>query len=464
MFPSLFTLLLAAAGLFHPADDERSRFLLLRNKALAESSQRHLEYGVRLRRQGLCVQAAEQVVRAVETANGENAGARTVLGSMRDLNDKIWRRRLPKPSRSALDAYAREAHKLDVADENALLEAALWAYKAQIFEEAHAEYLEILERRGEPLEFTSSGSITLGGGTLPEKESERIRGEAISINDRLYVRDRFLAAVPQLKTLFEERDSRLCVRSTRSLEEARTIHALVLQLLPVLEEELGARPTRGLMLVLLDDAASYESYLDAAHMPENKPAFGFADKLSGMAIVCTAKTGAQDLVGVCLHEMAHEYHYSVSRATMPSWYDEGLAESYGGQGVVRVQDGKLAFDGVMPPARLSPLRAPKLAFGLRELLETRAVTLLAQPGDRAHAYYAECWAFVRFLRSGAGDEVASRFEQWENTCRGALVDAQILGLESTSGKAPSASDLFLKSFGRDLPKLEEAFSAWLAKL
>lgn len=464
MLPALLPLALATA-LLAPVDDDRSRFLLQRSKAQAEAGQRHLEFGVQLRKEGLCLQAAEQFVRAVEVAEGQNPGALTVLHLMQNLDDDFWRRRIAHPKAARLDAYAREAHKLDVADEKGLLEAAGWAWSHRLWEDAHAEYTGLLARRGEPLEFSKSGCIVLESGTLPEKESQRVREEAVSINERLYVRDRFLAALPQLKALYEQRDAALCVRSTRSLEEAQRVHALVRQLLPALEQDTGARPTKTLMLALLDDVALYDAYLDAVKMPEHKAALGFADQLSNVAIVCSGKARPEELDAVCLHETTHAYHFAVSRSTLPSWYCEGLAETFGADGAFRSEDGKLVFGGVLPAARLDLLRVEKLGFGLRELLEQRAVTLLGSgDGKRARAFYTECWALVRFLRSGAGEDVARRFAQWETTCRGALVDAVIVGMESRDSKPATASDLFLKSFGRDLPKLEDAFFAWLAKL
>jgi hypothetical protein len=463
MIQALLPLALAAAALA-PGDDDRSRFLALRTRALAEAGQRHLELGVDLRREGLCVQAAEQIVRAVEVSGGQNQGALMVLRLMQNLDDGFWKKKLLRPGRARLDSYEHEAHRLDVADEKQRLEAALWAWTHRLWEDAHAEYVDILTRRGEPLEFTKSGCVTLEAGTLPEKESQRIREEAVAINDKLYIRDRFLAALPQLKELFEQRDALLCVRSTRSLDEARSVHALALQLLPVLEADLGARPGRPLMLVLLGDVALYEAYLDAVKMPEHKAAFGFADQLSGIAVVCTAKTAGGDGNGTCLHELTHLYHFAISRSSMPSWYSEGLAECYGGPGVFSLVEGKLDFGGSLPAARLDTLRAAKLPFGLRELLEGNATRLLGSDPERAHAFYAESWAFVRFLRSGAGEDVARRFAQWETTCRGALVDAVIAGLPAERDKPLTSSDLFLKAFGRDLPKLEDAFCAWLKKL
>ncbi len=465
MLASLAPALLALTALATPTpDDDRSRLALLRTKALVEAGQRHLEYGVQLRKEGLCVQAAEQIVRAVEVSGGQNPGALTVLHLMQDLEDRFWKRNNPRPGASKLDTYAREAKKLELTDQRERLEVASWAWTHQLWEDAHTEYVDILRRRGEALDFDKSGCIVLEAGRLPEKESQRVREEAVTINERLYLRDAFLLLMPEIKTVFEARSERLCVRSTRDLAEAQRISALIGALLPILENDLCARPTQRLTLVLLDQAELYDTYLDRARMPENKAATGFADKLKGLAIVCTGKATDEVQLAVCLHEMTHLFTYSISRATMPSWYDEGLAESYGGQGVFEWKDGKLSVGGLMPAARLDLLRHQNLQLKLRDLLATRAISALAQDELKGRAFYTQAWAFVRFLRTGAGDDIARRFAEWETMCKGALVDAVVLGAGPDRDKPPGASDLFLKSFGKDLPRLEDAFTAWLAKL
>ena len=445
-------------------DDDRSRLALLADKALAEAGQRHLEYGVELRKQGLCVQAAEQIVRAVEVSAGRNPGALTVLHLMQDLEDRFWRRSLAKPGSARLDAYASEARKLDRADQRALHEVASWAWTHQLWEEAHRQWLEILRRRGEALEFDRSGCVLIESGKLPEKESQRLREEAVTINEHLYLRDGFLAEMPEIRTLWEVCDERLCVRSTRERPEAERVAALLRALLPVLEQDLGARPSQRLVLVLLDSVELYDTYLDRARMPENKAALGFADKLRGFALICTAKTVNESMLqSIALHEMTHLFHYAISRAGMPSWYDEGLAESYGGQGVFEWKDGQLTLGGKPPPARLELLRREHLGLKLREFLSTRAVAALAQGEAQGRAFYTQAWAFLRFLRTGAGEDVARRLAQWETLCKGALVDAVIAGAGTARPeRAPDANELFLKSFGKDLSKLEQAFAAWLA--
>lgn len=463
MFAALGSCLIALAALLGAADDERSRLALLRDKALAEAGQRHLEYGVELRKQGLCVQAAEQIVRAVEVSEGKNPGAMTVLHLMQDLEDRFWKRTLPKPGSARLDAYASEARKLERADERALHEVAAWAWTHQLWDDAHQLWLALLRRGGEPLELDKSGCVLIGGAKLPEKESQRLRDESVTINERLYLRDEFLARMPEIKTLWEVRDERLCVRSTRERPEAERVAELVRALLPVLEQDLGARPSRCLVLVLLDSVELYDSYLDRARMPENKAALGFADKLRGFALICTAKTVHEPMLqAIALHEMTHLYHYSISRAGMPSWYDEGLAESYGGQGAFEWKDGRLALLGKLPADRLDLLRREHLGLKLRELLAARAVEALARGETQGRAFYTQAWAFVRFLRTGAGDEVARRFAEWETLCKGALVDAVVLGAGPDRDKPPGASELFLARFGKDLPRLEAGFEAWLA--
>jgi hypothetical protein len=60
---------------------------------------------------------------------------------------------------------------------------------------------------------TLNGMIYAIGGQQLQDTASVFKGDVYSA----LVRDRFLSALPQLKSLFEVRESGLCVRSTRSL-------------------------------------------------------------------------------------------------------------------------------------------------------------------------------------------------------------------------------------------------------
>lgn len=458
--------LLAVSGVAVAAQskDSREEFQRKRDAWCIEAGQRHLEYGLELRKQGLPTQAAEQIALAVEVSEQKNPGAGIVLGMMQSLDDKFWKKNMPKPTSAKIDAYVKAAKKLVVEDDKADLQLASWALQRKLADEADAEYRTLLRRRDAQLAFDEKGRIVLDAGTIPEGAAQRIRSEAIEINGALYVRDTFLTLLPELKTIYEKSSPELRVRSTRSLAEAEEMHALVVQLLPVLERDLGARPARCLPLVLLGERPVYEKWLDAVHLSAHKVVEGIASRLDAVAVVCTQKLEGDALRGCALHEMTHLYHDFVCAAVMPSWYAEGLADTFGGPGAWRTSEGRLETERVLDKPLLDALRAEGGSLAVRDLLQTKGIDLWSKDTNAARRFYTESWAFLRFLRTGAGSETSERLGQWESMCRGAMLGADFSGKHGDVDPSRAANDLFLKMFGKDLPKLEDGFDAWLKKL
>jgi hypothetical protein len=239
-----------------------------RTRVLALAGQRHLEYGLELRRKGLTTQAAAQIVLAVEVAQGRNPGAEVVLGVMRTYQDAFWKRKIEKPSDEKLAAYAARARKLRQEDHEACLELVEWALRADLEEQAYEELRALLLALDEPLAFDARGRLLVLGDALGAEPSERVRAGAIEINGRPYVRDAFLRRVPEVARIFEKSSPELRVRSTRSLEEAENLHAAAAQLLPILRADLGAAPDRRLQLVVLGERKHYHSFLEQGAGPE----------------------------------------------------------------------------------------------------------------------------------------------------------------------------------------------------
>src|SRR5262245_51984230 len=134
--------------------EERTRMLLY-------SGQRHLEYGLELRKRGLTTQAAAQIVMAVEASQGRNSGATFVLRLMRTYEDEFWKRKIEKPSRDKLEAYDKRAAKLRKEDHEAWLELVRWAQRADLDEQAYEELRELLLALDEPLDFDARGRLVV---------------------------------------------------------------------------------------------------------------------------------------------------------------------------------------------------------------------------------------------------------------------------------------------------------------
>jgi len=459
---SLFALalILAAPLLQGRREDAIADFKKERMRVLLLSGQRHLEYGLELRKKGLTLQAAAQIQMAVEASQGRNPAAELVLNLMRAYEDEFWKRKIEKPTRERLEAYESRAQKLREEDREAHLDLVKWAVRADIEEQAYDELRELLLEIDEPLVFDERERLVVMGKPLAGAVAERVKAGAIEINGQPYVRDAFLRRVPEVTRIYEKSSPELRVRSTRSLADAEELHAAASQLLPILRDDLGAVPERRLQLCVLGERKHFNAYLDMSGLSAHKAADGFADRVNGTAFLCPEGSTEDYVLGLALHELAHLYQYSVSPAVLPSWYLEGCAESYGGAGTFRWDGKALLVRGTMAPARLEELRAGVLP--LAELLDGEALAMLSSDKLTARRFYCESWAFLRYLEQGAGPEIAARFQRWRTLCFGSAAGAQFDKPYETDASA--SRKLFRDIFAKDLPTLEEGFGAWLNAL
>jgi len=144
---------------------------------------------------------------------------------------------------------------------------------------------------------------------------------------------------------------------------------------------------------------------------------------------------------------------------MPSWYAEGFAEYFAGQGTMQWDGTTLLTRGRMADHRIASLANPADRFTLNALLSADALSLFAEDSDKALRFYVQSWAFMRFMRLEADKQVRQKFLQWEAQCHGGALGAE-LGNTWASNSAP-AMDLFYRKFGEDLELLDIEFQNWL---
>ncbi len=437
-------------------------FSARKQKVLAVCGQRHLEYGLDLRKKGLATQAAAQIVLAAEVAEGNNYGASYVLSLMRSFDDAFWKKKIEKPGEKKIEAYEKKARQMREEDLLDRLEFARWAWQEDLLEAALDEFKTLLRERDEPLEFDAKGALVLGKGSIPAAAATRIMAEAITINGKPYVRDAFLEKIPELTTIFEACSEGLRVRATTSEADALAIHALAEQLLPELAADFGSAPDRRLQLVLFGERKLYDTYLVAAELLAHRAADGLADNSSFVAIVCMEGKDEQTRQAIALHELTHLAQFAVSPAVLPSWYVEGFAELYGGEGTFTWDGKDLTTRGELAHRRIESLRGEGKLLPLKDLLDGEALSILSLDAEEGHRFYAQAWAFVAFLRTGADPGISARFAQWEQQCLGSAIGAD---LAQKNGRDRSASrELFQSMFADDLDRLEVEFEAWLAHL
>jgi hypothetical protein len=451
---------LVALGAPDRLEVAREEFKAAKRKVLIEAGNRHAKLGTKLRDAGLVQQATREFVEAVEVSEGENAWAKKILDLMQRFDERFWKTVNKKPSKQMLASYDKWAKEVEQDVLKDRLRLAKDAAKKGLVEEAYGEYVAVVRGTDEPLRFDAEGRVTVEGGSIPAEVSKRMKDEAISVNDALWLRDEFLARIPAVRAIFEAETATVRVRSMKSLEQAKSLVGISDALIPYLEEDLGGRPTKKLNVFVFADRKTYETYLDAAKLESFKAATGMADCGTFTTLVLSEGLGDETIEGVTLHEMSHVYQFGVTRAILPSWYCEGFAETWGGDGTFTWDGKTLRAGGKMAAFRLDPVKSREGFLPLSELLGGDALDLINKDKTKAMRFYAQSWALRTFLRGPAGKETAANFERWETFCRGASLGAEA-GKPFSRNTGPAAEH-FRRMVAPDLAALEKPFQEWLA--
>ena len=456
---ALLLLALPAAG----QTDDELRFLYQRQKALclAECAERHYEIGKWAWENGLRAESSVRLLYSAEISDDRYKPTNRALAKMRDL-DEGWDEVEPR-SRTTLRTYGKKVAQALVRDERAHFELAKWCRMKKLEDEALDAYRRVVERTGDALEPDRKGELKLAGGRIPAEYVERLLAESIEIDGHRYLRDEGLARIPSIESIAEVTEEGLRVRGTLTREELADALALGRALLALLADELGARPTERLDLLLFAQRAEYEAWLDGVGLGAHRQTAGFADWKERAAAVCAEGLDESARDALVLHELTHLFQYATSRGVVPDWYSEGLAERFGGQGTFTWDGEMLAVGGVLAEQRLAYLREREERFSLRELLDVDMLSLWSA-GDRAavRRAYAQAWALVRWFEEAADKELALRFDRWQAMCSGAALGAEIG--DPRSRNAVPARELFFELFGEELDRIEAEYTAYLDEL
>ncbi len=439
----------------------KAQFPGRKRKVLIEAGHRHLKLGVWCRDKGLNSQATMEFMLAVEVSEHRHPGAQKVLSIMRGYGEAFWKKRRKSFPKSLLDNYEKRVVKVVQKNAKERLGLAQWAFEFRL-EEGEQEYRALVALHDGPLEFDKKERIKISGGTVPKELSKAIREEAVKINERLWLRDDFLSKIPDVEAIQEVENERIRVRTTGSLDQAQQVLDACTALLPVLAKDTGGRPSERLNVFLFAKSGAYSSYLEASGMTEFESAKGFALSSSRTACLNAFDMSDEDVRALALHELTHLFMFGITRTRMPDWYSEGFAETYGGQGCHRMEAGEYEFHQVMAPHRLAKLRAGENVMPLKDLLTGDALALRSKSGG-ALDFYAQSWAFLRFLRTGAGKDVREKLEHWEAVCRGKALGA-VLGKTTENANVQPAQALFLELFESQLDELEADFLIFLKDL
>lgn len=439
----------------------RKKYEAAVRKNTFEIGKAHIELGLWARDAGLPVQSTAEFLRAEELAGDEMPIAGKIVAIMRAYGDKFWKS-VQKHPVALLRTYESKADKIEADGLKDRLRLAKDAASWGLEEESFAEYLAAVRLVDAPLAFDAKEQLILPTGLLEPAISARIKAAAISINEKLYVRDEVLALVPEMKEISEADGPRVRVRTQGGAKEAEDVLAIVTALLPALEADLDGRPTRKMQIFVFKEKKQYLTFLKATKQERYEVATGLADGATNTALVNAEGLSPDTVRRVAMHEVAHLFMYGVTPAVMPSWYAEGFADTYGGTGTFTWDGKALVAGGPLEKSLVASVQGDDGFLPLAELTAGDALALLSKDRPRATRFYVESWAFLRFLRTAAPADLRDRFRLFELACRGGAVGAKA-GKARERDTAPGR-EAFAKAFGADLPALEKAFRGWLATL
>lgn len=390
----------------------------------------------------------------------EFSGLERFVALLRDFDNPVWKRTRWKSPRTGVDAgFRRRKESYDQAYAQALLRIgtrhARETRDPELGERARLHFVEALEIVGGPYEVDASGRILAGrAGAIPEDSSKRLLAEdLVLINGRRWLRDSMLRRLADVSSLHEARTERCLVRTVTTQDEAKRLLDLLEQAYPAFAKALGERrTTRPLGLFVFADRAGYEEWCEASGHAAQAKAAGFANSGEGFAVTFQQPRIEETAV----HEAAHLYHFDVYSSAMPSWYEEGIAESFGDAHSMRILDGKLVT-GLRPTkGALAPLlRDGRLVIALDDLLHGDATARINADDGSAAAFYLAAWALHAYLSTTSDPRFARRFDDWESFALGSRW--------SRGANQESAEQLFDRLFEPVMGALESAFTDWVAE-
>jgi hypothetical protein len=166
---------------------------------------------------------------------------------------------------------------------------------------------------------------------------------------------------------------------------------------------------------------------------------------------------------VAAHEGWHQFVARNFKGRLPPFLEEGLATTFEG---VEFQNDLPRWNPSLNPLRAQALRRTideKHLWPTEQLIRMHAGEVVNQSGEKIEAFYAQCWAFAKFLREGDGGKHAAALRQWlQETADGTVYDPSRshtrVGLPWNPGAVKPMLEHYL---GMELPEIDAAYQAYM---
>jgi len=178
--------------------------------------------------------------------------------------------------------------------------------------------------------------------------------------------------------------------------------------------------------------------------------------------------GVQSTASVTSHEGWHQFLARHFVGRLPPFLEEGLACTF---------EGVSWDDASSLPCwntSLNRIRADELrnalennqCWPLEKLITMHAGQVVNQPGEKVEAFYAQCWAFARFMRDADNGRYRPALERWiaETAC-GTCYDPTHSHTRVGLPWNPAGIHLMLEHYlGMPLPEIQEEYTAYMNKI
>lgn len=439
----------------------RAQYQKLRLKLGAESAERHLSLANSLEDKWIYIQALDQFRLAAELAEGSMKWRTSkAYQAMRNLGPALIESNYRYPTKEERIRYRSKAGLLHRKDRKGWKKLADYAaaHSKELLEEALKDYGKLIKDTGDVLAFDKKGRILLPEGAIPKHISDRLgKSEGTTaVNESRFLRNEFFKCIPGVHQVYmrESKNVRIYCKEERDesfewLDLGDALHSR-------LKKDFGDSPGQPLSLFVFVDRTTYEAYCRASGNGHYAKLNGFTNLVQRFSMICLEGKGGgelarEDVHALLLHELVHLFHYGTAQIRMPCWFEEGLAESYGGRRAFEWKGGKLKITGDLDRERLGQFLKPGVLMEMDAFLNMDMQRLLAGGADKVLLFYAQSRIFLDYLRNGSGAKTARRFRQWEETCYCRNLDRK------------GAEDYFHDKFVVSLEKLEKDFGDYLKK-
>jgi hypothetical protein len=170
---------------------------------------------------------------------------------------------------------------------------------------------------------------------------------------------------------------------------------------------------------------------------------------------------------VAAHEGWHQFVARNFKGRLPPFLEEGLATTFEG---VDFKDGLPRWNTAINPLRAQALRRAldeKVnLWPTEQLIRLHAGEVVKHSGEQIEAFYAQCWAFAKFMREADNGRYAPALRKWlAETADGTVYDPT--GSHKRAGLPwnPAAIQPMLEHYlNMPLPQIDQAFKAYMRKV